>query len=133
MSDSKTNKDNIPCHVGRFDVMHQTGEYDWEMVCGPYKTYEAAEKDRQDYYKKDEIPHMRVVQFFSASDKTNVPDVGCTGLLALKRNVSAILQEALSGMDAWGDYSTLYRSDDGYVQWGMVEDAIHNAIDRIMI
>jgi hypothetical protein len=28
---------------GGFEVMHQTGEYDWEQSCGPYKTAEEAE------------------------------------------------------------------------------------------
>ena len=51
--------------VGYFEVMRQTGEYDWELSCGPYETYEAAEKARQGWFKKEEIPHMRVVQFCS--------------------------------------------------------------------
>ena len=65
MSEERTNGDSLHCLVGCFEVMHQTGEYDWEMSCGPYETYEAAEKARQGWFAEDEIPHMRVVQFFS--------------------------------------------------------------------
>ena len=63
MTNKKMN-DDANCLVGRFDVMHQTGEYEWEMSCGPYENYEDAENARRSWFKKDEIPHMRVVQFF---------------------------------------------------------------------
>ena len=49
---------------GGFEVMHQTGEYDWEQSCGPYKTAGEAEAARLRWFRKDEIPYMRVVQFF---------------------------------------------------------------------
>lgn len=49
---------------GGFEVMHQTGEYDWEQSCGPYKTAEEAEAARLRWFRKDEIPYMRVFQFF---------------------------------------------------------------------
>jgi hypothetical protein len=60
-----TSRARLQGFVGCFEVMHQTGEYAWEMSCGPYETYEAAEKARQGWFRKDEIPHMRVVQFCS--------------------------------------------------------------------
>jgi hypothetical protein len=59
------------------------------------------------------------------------PASGCTveGIVSLKQNVSAVLQEALSGMDAWGD-PTRFRDSRGYVRWGMVEQQIHKFIDE---
>lgn len=44
--------------------MHQTGEYDYELSCGPYETHKEAEKARLGWFRKEEIPHMRVVQFY---------------------------------------------------------------------
>ncbi len=49
---------------GGFEVMHQTGEYDWEQSCGPYNTAGEAEAARLRWFREDEIPYMRVVQFF---------------------------------------------------------------------
>jgi hypothetical protein len=74
-----TSRARLQGFVGYFEVMHQTGEYDWELSCGPYETYEAAEKARQGWFKKEEIPHMRVVQFCS-------PNVKNEGLDAPERN-----------------------------------------------
>ena len=50
-------------------------------------------------------------------------------VVRLKQNVSAVLQEALSGMDAWGD-KTRFRDDNGFVRWGLVEKEIHKFIDE---
>ena len=55
--------------VRPFHVMHQTGEYDYEMSCGPYATYEEAEKARKGWFKKHEISQMRVVQFYQTNDQ----------------------------------------------------------------
>ena len=50
-------------------------------------------------------------------------------IVSLKHRVSAVLQEALSGMDAWGD-PTRFRDDRGYVRWGLVEKEIYKFIDE---
>lgn len=69
MNTKTMNGDNSHYPVESFEVMQQTGEYSWEMSCGPYETYEDAEKARQGWFKKDEIPHMRVVQFYSPNNR----------------------------------------------------------------
>ena len=71
----KTQKTTAAPNVGQqrlvklFRVMHQTGEYDYEMSCGPYATYEEAEKARKGWFKKHEISQMRVVQFYQPDKK----------------------------------------------------------------
>lgn len=57
-------KNSIQRIVRPFQVMHQTGEYDYELSCGPYETHKEAEKARLGWFRKEEIPHMRVVQFY---------------------------------------------------------------------
>lgn len=51
-----------------FEVMHKTGEYNWEQASGPYKTAEEAEAVMLEWFEKKKIPHMTVVQFFHTND-----------------------------------------------------------------
>ena len=57
----------------------------------------------------------------------NAPS-SCTvdSIVGLKARVSEILHEALRGYDQ----STRYRTEAGYVRWGLVERDIHAAIDE---
>lgn len=50
-------------------VMIKTGEYSWDSCCGPYDTVDAAENALRDWFRKDDIPHMKVFQFFRNSSK----------------------------------------------------------------
>lgn len=44
-----------------FEVMLNTGEYSWDEKCGPYKTFEEAEKARLNWFKPEEIQYMAVL------------------------------------------------------------------------
>lgn len=59
---------------------------------------------------------------------TEAAPSSCTvgSIVGLKARVSEILHEALRGYDL----STRYRSEAGYVRWGLVEQDIHAAIDE---
>jgi hypothetical protein len=58
-----------PRLVRRFEVMNRIGEHEWEEACGPFKTYEEAEKARLNWFRKDEIPSMLVVEFYPPNTK----------------------------------------------------------------
>jgi hypothetical protein len=60
---------DLPRIVRRFEVLNRTGEHDWEEASGPYATYEEAEKARLNWFRKDDIPSMRVVEFHSPNAK----------------------------------------------------------------
>ncbi len=60
---SETNCNNRMVSAG-YEVMLRTAEYDWEQSSGPYETFEKAEEVMLNWFRKEDIPHMRVVQFF---------------------------------------------------------------------
>lgn len=62
---NESNADNHDCVVYQFEVMLQIEEYTWEMACGPYKTFDDAERAMLNWFRKDDIPKMRVVQFMT--------------------------------------------------------------------
>jgi len=69
MKQDNTKTDDLDIEASRlvsggFEVMLQIGEHDWQQSCGHYKTAEEAEAARLRWFRKDEIPYMRVVQFF---------------------------------------------------------------------
>jgi hypothetical protein len=71
-----------PRLVRRFEVINRIGEHEWEEASGPYNTYEEAEKARLNWFRKDDIPRMRVVEFHSP-------------------NVQAIAKMRQESLDAW--------------------------------
>jgi len=48
-----------------FEALRQTGEYDYEMLMGPYETLEDAEEAMNDFY--DGPNGLRATQFFHAN------------------------------------------------------------------
>jgi len=75
-NDTKNTSDkavDLPRLVLRFEVLNRTGEHDWEEASGPYATYEEAEKARLNWFRKDDIPSMRVVEFYPPNAKHTHP------------------------------------------------------------
>ena len=45
----------------RYEVVRQTGEYEFETVMGPYTKFDDAEKARISWFRPEEIGQMKVV------------------------------------------------------------------------